>query len=72
MSLPRDVTRCVGRFGSGPDDPICDRRTTCARYTAMLAGDGADDEGRWIGVPVATGLCGVDSYYIHAEVTDGR
>lgn len=64
MTLPNDISRCVGRFGLGVDDPICDRRATCKRYTAML-----DDRDRWLAgypahVPVATGLCrdGDDHY----------
>ena len=57
MTLPRDLSRCAGRFGLGPDDPVCPRREQCARYVALLARDGADETGAWIGVPVATGLC---------------
>ena len=56
-SLPFDISRCVGRFGLGPDDPICPRRDQCVRYLAIKT-----DRERWPNgyppyVPVATGLC---------------
>lgn len=34
--LPFDVSRCAGRFGLGPDDPLCPRRGECLRYLALL------------------------------------
>jgi hypothetical protein len=57
VNLPADYTRCVGRFGLGPDDPSCPLRSLCARHRAMDA-----DRERWPGgypsqVSVATGLC---------------
>lgn len=57
MSLPNDVSRCVGRFGLRPDDPVCPRRESCQRYMQL-----AEDRNRWpegwpVCVPVATGLC---------------
>jgi len=67
-SIPFDISRCVGRFGLGPDDPICPRRDQCARYLAMEA-----DRVRWPNgyppyVPVATGLCrDGDDFYIEAD-----
>lgn len=30
-----DVSRCAGRIGLGPDDPICDERESCARYRTI-------------------------------------
>lgn len=66
--LPFDISRCVGRFGLGPDDPICPRRGTCLRYLAMAA-----DAERWPNgyppyVPVSTGLCADGSdHYIDQE-----
>ena len=62
--------RCAGRFGLGPNDPVCPRRQQCARYLAMI---GKDRE-RWPDgyppeVPVHTGLCrdGQDWYIAGAE-----
>jgi hypothetical protein len=71
MTLPLDISRCAGRFGLGPDDPICERRHECARFVALLNGDGADESGRWRGVPVATGLCrDGDDYFIEMDAAD--
>ena len=39
MTLPLDVSRCAGRFGPSPGDPVCPRRQQCARYLAMLGPD---------------------------------
>ena len=68
MTLTRDISRCTGRFGLVPDDPICQRRNECARFVALINGDGTDADGAWIGVQVATGLCrdGGD-YFIGAD-----
>lgn len=33
--LPLDYTRCAGRIGLGPDDPICADRQNCARYRTL-------------------------------------
>lgn len=66
MTLPNDVSPCAGRFGLGPDDPICPRREQCARYQALLAWS----HGRPIPVqiPVATGLCrDGDDHFIGAD-----
>lgn len=58
MTLPLDVSRCAGRFGLGPDDPVCPRREQCARYLAII---GPDRERFPKGYPaiwsVHTGLC---------------
>ena len=68
--LPFDISRCVGRFGLGPDDPICPRRDHCARYLAITT-----DRERWPNgyppyVPVATGLCrDGDDFYIGGDVS---
>ena len=34
--ISHDTARCVGRFGLGPDDPVCERRQRCLRYIALL------------------------------------
>lgn len=52
--LPNDVSRCVGRFGLGPDDPICERREACLRYLDMQQQPQGESWGR---IPVSTGLC---------------
>ena len=60
------TARCVGRFGLGPDDPICPRREHCLRYIAMV---------QWpehvaipIRISVQTGLCrDGDDYFIEGE-----
>lgn len=69
MTLPRDISRCVGRFGLGTDDPICSRRSECARYVALIEGDGEDETGSWNTISVATGLCrdGEDHFIQMAE-----
>lgn len=36
MTLPYDASRCAGRIGLGPDDPVCSKRETCARYRAIF------------------------------------
>ena len=68
MTLPRDISRCAGRFGLGPVDPICPRRTECARYVALINRGGANADGAWIDVPVAAGLCrdGADHFIAEA------
>ena len=33
--LSLDVSRCAGRIGLGPSDPICDERESCARYRTI-------------------------------------
>lgn len=58
--LPDSMARCAGRFGLGPDDPICHLRDSCMRHVAMQA-----DRERWPdGYPervrVDTGLCNGD------------
>ena len=35
MTLPNDVSRCVGRIGLGPDDPICQKRERCERWLTL-------------------------------------
>lgn len=55
--IQNDIARCVGRFGLGPDDPICPRRQQCARYRQI-----AIDRERFPGgypefVSMFTGLC---------------
>ena len=55
--LRSDISRCVGRFGLEPDDPVCPRRSTCLRYVTMF-----HDRIRWAEgypktTPVHTGLC---------------
>ena len=53
--LPLDIARCAGRFGLGPDDPVCERRSACQRYLAML--DWPRDMPYPPTTPVHTGLC---------------
>lgn len=53
--LPNDMSRCAGRFGLGPDDPVCERRDSCLRYIALL--QQSRDEPIPSCVPVMTGLC---------------
>jgi hypothetical protein len=61
MSLPHDVSRCAGRpHGLGADDPICERRATCARYRDLLAWP----EGEPVWIPVAMGLCRDGDFYM--------
>ena len=50
-----DTSRCAGRFGLGPDDPVCDRRERCLRYLALL--ERSTETPVPIYVHVATGLC---------------
>lgn len=57
MKLLDDVTRCVGRFGLGPDDAICERRHQCARYLAMDSDRERFPGGYPSHISVATGLC---------------
>lgn len=57
MTLPDDVSRCVGRFGLGPDDPICPRRNHCARYLEMVGDRERFPGGYPSHISVATGLC---------------
>ena len=52
--LPNDVSRCVGRFGLGPDDPICERREACPPHVDMQQQPLGESWGR---IPVSTGLC---------------
>jgi hypothetical protein len=53
--IQNDISRCVGRFGIGPDDPICPRRQQCARYRQIAIDRARFQEGR--PVFVSTGLC---------------
>lgn len=57
MNLGNDITRCAGRFGLMPDDPICPRRGECQRYRQMDADRQRWPEGYPLTVPVHTGLC---------------
>lgn len=62
--LPYDVSRFAGRFGLGPDDPLCPRRGECLRHLALL--DHPKDTS--ILSPVSTGLCrDGDEYLIPVE-----
>lgn len=55
LLLPADVSRCVGRFGLGAEDPVCDRREQCVRYQALLAHP--SDTPIPMETPVHTALC---------------
>ena len=52
-----DIARCVGRFGLGPDDPICPRRQQCARYRQIAIDRGRFPDGYPEFVSVFNGLC---------------
>lgn len=53
--LPGDVARCAGRFGLGPDDPVCERRDQCLRYQGLI--NWPNDDPERFRIPVHTGLC---------------
>lgn len=55
LLLPADIARCVGRFGLGPDDPLCPRRDACVRYQALR--QQPPDTSVPLRTPVHTGLC---------------
>lgn len=55
MWIANDVTRCAGRFGLGPDDPVCPRREQCLRYRALLEHE--PERPVPIYIAVASGLC---------------
>lgn len=57
MNLSSDVSRCVGRFGLGENDPVCPRRSECARYVAMADDREKYPEGYPESISVSTGLC---------------
>jgi hypothetical protein len=58
VNLPLSKSRCAGRFGLGPDDPVCPRRQQCARYLAMLGPDAEQFPGGYLGfISVHTGMC---------------
>lgn len=48
--LSLDMSRCAGRIGLGPFDPICNERETCARYRTIEIDQVPD----YRGVPFAT------------------
>lgn len=63
-----DIARCVGRFGLGPDDPICPRRQQCARYRQIEIDRERFPDGYPEFVSVSTGLCrDGDDYLIQME-----
>jgi hypothetical protein len=39
MSLPNDVSRCLGRRDWTPETDTCQVRNTCQRYLAAASGD---------------------------------
>jgi len=55
--ISNDTARCVGRFGLGPDDPICPRREQCARYRQMEADREQFPDGYPMWVSVFPGMC---------------
>lgn len=65
----RDVSRCVGRFGLGPDDPVCPRRQQCARYRQLDVDRDRWPDGYPRAVSVQTGMCrdGVDRFLVVEE-----
>jgi hypothetical protein len=67
--LPLDISRCAGRFGLGPDDPVCPRRQQCARYLSMLGPDREQfPDGYPRHISVHTGMCRHgDDYMIEAS-----
>lgn len=67
MTLSNDTCRCAGRFGLGPDDPVCERREACARYVEFRDHWPNNDPIRYV-IPVSTGLCrDGDDYLIPLE-----
>lgn len=67
------MTRPGGRFGLGPNDPICPRRGTCLRRLAMFADDERWPNGYPPYVHVSTGLCeGGSDHYIDQEARAGH
>lgn len=69
-----DIARCAGRFGLGPDDPICERRNECARHQQMAIDRKRFPDGCPEFIPVHTGLCSPHEhdYLIPLEVSDGQ
>lgn len=64
--ISHDTARCVGRFGLGQDDPVCERRQRCLRYIALLQHPMDTPVPR--STPVETGLCrDGDDYMIEGE-----
>lgn len=69
MNLPYDMTRCAGRLGIGPDDPICQKRAQCARYLIIDADRDAGIE-NYKGIPFITHCHDGDHTPLFMEVTD--
>jgi hypothetical protein len=57
VDIADNISRCVGRFGLGPDDPICERRNHCARYLEMFKDRERFPDGYPSRISVRTGLC---------------
>lgn len=67
-----DVARCVGRFGLGPDDPICPHRESCTRYLQITLDRDRFPDGIPLGISYATGLCADGDDYMIRAVDDGN
>ena len=56
MTLPADMTRCLGRRSWRGDTDICPRRSTCERWTALQASEHPQP------LPFALWLCEDESF----------
>ena len=68
MFLPLDVARCAGH--SLRDEEFCDRRETCARYTALMRHDKTAGIEHYRGIAVAALACR-DGQYTY-RIPDSR
>jgi len=61
MTLPYDISRCVGRFDLRADGECCPSRDHCQRYLAFSEWDKAADVTDYQRIPVVMGSadCGM-------------